>query len=314
MKSQRKGLLLLAFAVVYLVWGSTYLGIRFAIETLPPLMMAGTRFTVAGAALLAWTIFRGYERPKLVQWRTAAILGVLMLLFGNGGVTLAERNLSSGLAALLVATEPIWIVLLNWLRPGGRAPRRLQIAGLVTGFAGVALLVTGSGGATGSLGSALLVLGAAFGWAVGSIYATGAPAAPAPVQNGMIMLAGGIVMLLSGLLHGEAAQVHFSRISAVSAGALVYLTVMGSLAAFSAYTYLLSTTTPAMASTYAFVNPVVAVLLGAVVGGEHIAMRTLAAMCIIVLAVVLLVVPRKRPAADQSTYREADVPEPAASC
>jgi drug/metabolite transporter (DMT)-like permease len=224
-----------------------------------------------------------------------------MLLCGNGGVTLAERQIPSGLAALLVATEPLWLVVLAWIKPAGTAPTFRQVVGLIAGFGGVSILVGGgalpanSGHIEGLGIPALLVLGAALCWAAGSIYATDSPAAPAKVNNGIVMMCGGVFLLFSGLLHGEAAQLRLQSISGLSILALVYLTLAGSLAAFSAYTYLLSSTTPAMASTYAFVNPVVAVLLGWSFAGEPITSRSLLAMCAIVAAVILLTLKKREP-------------------
>jgi drug/metabolite transporter (DMT)-like permease len=287
----RRWKLVFAFAVVYIVWGSTYLGIRYAITSIPPLLMAGVRFTIAGMLLLAWAQLRGgFKWPKLIHWRSAAILGLLMLLGGNGGVTLAEKYIPSGMAALLVTTEPLWLVLLSWGKRGGTAPTRLEMAGLLLGLGGVVLLVAPShAGGTGLLG-AVLVLVSAFTWAAGSIYSTTVET-PAPmVSNGIIMLCGGAFLALAGLLRGEWQQVHIASITLTSVAALLYLSLFGSIAAFSAYTYLLAHTTPAKASTYAFVNPVVAVLLGWFFAGEPLTTRSLAAMCAIVLAVALLIV------------------------
>lgn len=294
--NQPKIMLLLAFAAVYLIWGSTYLGIRYAIETLPPLLMAGTRFAVAGALLLAWAKWRGAAWPRLVEWRTAGILGVLLLLFGNGGVTLAEQSITSGLAALLVTVEPLFLVLLGWARLGGRAPNRWDVAGLALGFAGVAWLIAPwqqEGGS--NLTGVGLVLVAAFTWAVGSLYATNAPQPSSkPLSNGMTMLSGGLLLLLAGCLRGEVAHLHWQAFSATSLLALAYLTVFGSLIAFTAYTYLLSRTTPALAATYAFVNPVVAVLLGWLIAGEPLGLRGVIAMIAIVGGVVLLTIGQRQ--------------------
>jgi drug/metabolite transporter (DMT)-like permease len=294
-KSSSKGTVLLAFAIVYIVWGSTYLGIRYAIATIPPLLMAGTRFLLAGAILFAWSRWRREPLPKLIHWRTALILGTLLLLCGNGCVTLAEQRINSGLAALLVASEPLWLVLLAWAKPGGIAPTKTDAAGLALGFCGVALLVVPGANVAGAgdLFGAGLVLFAAFAWAAGSIYSTGAPAPRSPVlSNGLTMLAGGSLLTVAGLIHGEASQVNLNAFSAESIGAWLYLALFGSLVAFSAYTYLLSATTPARASTYAFVNPVVAVLLGWAVAHEPLTGRSFGAMALIVAGVVLLTVVR----------------------
>lgn len=283
--------LVLAFSIVYVVWGSTYLGIRYAIETIPPLLMAGARFLTAGAILMVWSLARGQRRMTWRHWRTALVMGGLMLLCGNGFVTLAEQRIPSGLAALLVASEPLLLVLVAWAAPRGLRPTMRDFAGILLGVLGVAVLVWPSdfSGPAADLIGAGLVLAAALCWAVGSIYGIDAPSAPTPVlANGMTMLSGGTLLFLSGLAHGEWRQVHPERFSPVSIAAWAYLVVFGSILAFSAYTYLLSATTPAKASTYAFVNPVVAVVLGWLVAGEPLTARSLCAMGAIVAAVVIL--------------------------
>jgi drug/metabolite transporter (DMT)-like permease len=282
--------LILAFATVYLVWGSTYLGIRLAIGSIPPLLMAGARFLAAGAVLFGLRWFQIRERPQLRHWRTATILGFLLLLCGNGGVTLAEQRVASGMAALLVTSEPLWIVVLNWLRPRGTAPTPREIIGVVVGFGGVVLLLapqlqSASNGPL--LWGSLTILGSALAWAAGSLFGIRAQTvADRPMGNGMTMLAGGALMLAVGLAGGE--RVAPQQISMTSLLAWAYLTVFGSLAAFSAYTFLMRNTTPAKASTYAFVNPVVAVLLGWGFAGEPIDARSIAAIVIIAGAVMLL--------------------------
>ena len=290
-------LLLAAFAAVYLIWGSTYLGIKFAIETLPPFIMAGTRFLVAGALLYLWARFRpggakeGRERPLPAHWRTAAVVGVLLFLCGNGGVTWAEHHIASGLAALLVATEPLWIVLLGWLLPGGVRPGGKVALGLVLGFAGVWLLVgpgTSAGGETHLIGAAA-VIAAAFAWALGSLYSVNAPAPRSPLlASGMQMMAGGALLLLAGVLTGEWARFDLGGVSARSVAALLYLTVFGSLVAFTAYGWLLRHASPARVATYAYVNPVVAVLLGWALAGEPLTAHTLLAAAVIVASVALI--------------------------
>lgn len=281
----------LAFAVVYVVWGSTYLGIRYAIETLPPLLMAGARFLIAGAILMLWSLFRNPEWPTARQWRTALLLGAMMLLCGNGFVTLAEQRISSGLAALLIASEPLWLVLLAWAAPQGQRPRPLDFAGIAMGFAGVVLLIwpSGAGAMHTDLLGAALVIAAAFSWAAGSIYGMTAPSPQSPaLSNSMTMLAGGALLFLSGLARGEAAAFRPAQVSTLSIAAFAYLSIFGSLVAFSAYTYLLGQAGPARASTYAFVNPVVAVVLGWALAGEPLSPRSVTAMAVIVVAVVLL--------------------------
>ena len=286
---------LVAFAVVYVVWGSTYLGIRYAIESIPPLLMAGTRFLLAGMILFAVRLRQTAERPQLVHWRSALVLGFLLVLCGNGGVTWAEQRITSGMAALLITSEPLWIVVLNGLRPRGRRPSVRELLGVLVGFGGVALLLapqltTRAGGAGGTLlWSSLLVIGSALAWAVGSLYGINAPSAPdRPMQNGMTMLVGGALLLVTGLSSGEGTYSHLQHITLTSAAAWAYLTIFGSLAAFSAYVFLMQNTAPAKASTYAFVNPVVAVLLGWGIAGEPIDVRSGVAIAIIVGAVMLI--------------------------
>lgn len=286
-------LIILAFVAVYFIWGSTYLAIKYAIETLPPFLMAGTRFLLAGSVLYAWAKLTGQandsKKLRFVHWRTALIVGALLLLCGNGGVTLAESRISSGLAALLVATEPLMIVLLNWAAPGGRRPNIKVVAGLILGIVGIWLLVGGGVGAGGSIFGSLLVIGAAFGWAAGSIYSPRAPSVSSPVLgSGMQMIAGGVLLLLAGLISGEYTNFDFSKVSWVSIGALFYLTVFGSIVAFTAYGYLLRNVSPAKVATYAYVNPVVAVILGWAIAGEPLTLRMVIAAAIILMSVLFI--------------------------
>jgi drug/metabolite transporter (DMT)-like permease len=284
--------IVLAFAAIYLIWGSTYLGIRFAIETVPPLLMAGTRFVVAGTILYSWTRLRGAPRPARLHWSAAAIVGGLMLLGGNGGVSWAEQRVFSGLAALLIATVPLWMALLDWRRRGGVRPSGRGAVGLIFGFVGVALLV-GPGELAGSshmdpLGAVVLLL-AAFSWAAGSLYSRQAQLPGSPLLAiSMEMLTGGVLLLAAGLVTGEGAKLELSQVSPRSVLALGYLIVFGSLIAFSAYIWLLRVSTPARAATYAYVNPVVAVFLGWALGGEPLTLRTLLAAAVIVAAVVII--------------------------
>ncbi len=290
--------LVLAFAAIYLIWGSTYLAIKYAIETLPPFLMAGSRFITAGAALYLWARWRGVPRPAPINWRAAAIIGGLLLLGGNGGVVLAERQVPSGLTALLIGTEPMIIVLLNWVRPGGSRPDGRVTLGLALGFIGMVILV-GPVGLSGSgvvapLGAGLLIV-ATLSWAAGSLYAAKAKLGATPVMSaGMQMLAGGVLLLIAGLVTGEAGQFAPHAVSLNSAVALGYLIIFGSLIAFTSYSWLLRVTPPSIASTYAYVNPVVAVLLGWAVAGEPLTLRTLLAAAVIVGAVALITSYKKR--------------------
>ena len=288
----RLAAVLLAFAALYLIWGSTYLGIRFAIETMPPFTMAGIRFLIAGTILYAWRRPRN-PAPTWPHWRTAIIVGAFLLLGGNGGVTWAEQFVPSGIAALLVATTPMWMVILDAIRPGGVRPSGAIIVGLALGLVGIAILIGPNelGGEPVHLLGALAVVGAALSWSVGSIYQRGAPKADATLLNvAMQMLAGGALLLATGVLLGERLDV--GAVSLKSAGALAYLIVVGALIGYSAYVWLLKVTTPARVSTYAYVNPVVAVILGWALADEPLGPRVLAAGAAVVLAVALLTTAR----------------------
>ncbi|NLX10527.1 MAG: drug/metabolite exporter YedA [Chloroflexi bacterium] len=284
--------LVAAFAAVYLIWGSTYLGIRFAIDTIPPFLMAGSRFLMAGAILYAWMRRTGAARPALHFWKTMTIVGALLLVGGNGGVTWAEQYVPSSIAALVIGATPLWITLLDWLVFRGPRPTWRIVAGLATGLAGIALLVGPAEIARGEgiklAGVAALML-ASISWALGSLYSRTArlPDVPA-LATGMEMLAGGALLVLLGTLTGEWSELDLGAISAKSAIALIYLTLFGSLIGFSAYIWLLRNTSAANAATYAYVNPVVALFLGWALAGESITPRTLVAAAIIIGSVVLI--------------------------
>jgi drug/metabolite transporter (DMT)-like permease len=287
-----------AFAAIYLIWGSTYLGIRIAIETLPPFLTAGLRFIIAGPLLYAWARRNGASRPTGVQWRAAAIVGGLLLLGGNGLVTWGEQRVSSGLAALLVATVPLWMVLLDWLFMRGGRPAGKVFLGLILGLIGIVLLI----GPTDLLGEhrvdligvAMLLL-AALSWAIGSLYARRAPLPDAPLLGTSLeMIAGGVLLLLASAVKGEWVQVDLASVSLRSWLALAYLTLLGSIVAFTAYTWLLRVSTPARVATYAYVNPVVAVVLGWAVVGEVLTGQMLLAAVVIVLAVVVITTGRAK--------------------
>ncbi len=290
--------IVLAFAAIYVIWGSTYLAIRFAIETLPPLLMAAVRFLIAGAVLYAWVRARGTPAPRRDEWLATTIVGGLLLLGGNGAVVWAEQRVPSGVTALLVALVPLWMVLLEWRGRGGARPDAGTVAGLALGLGGLLLLVGPEqvlgGGHIDHAGAVVLALGT-LSWAAGSLYSRHAhlPAAPM-LATAMEMLCGGALLLVAAGVRGEFAQADLGAISLRSALSFAYLVVFGSLVAFTAYIWLLRATTPARASTYAYVNPVVAMLLGWALAGEPLSPRTLLAAAVIVTAVVLITWSRVR--------------------
>jgi drug/metabolite transporter (DMT)-like permease len=290
-----KFLILAAFAALYLIWGSTYLAILFAIETIPPLLMAGTRFLLAGFIMYAIARGQGAPHGSLANWRTALIIGGCLLLGGNGGVTLAEQYVSSGLASVMVATVPIYIALLAWW--SGIAPRPTPIVwlGLAGGFAGVALLLGpalnfSSGGSSHPAIGMLILLCSSFVWSAGSIYSRKAKSASPPLLlAGQQMICGGALLSAAGLLIGEHHRFDASRISLLSIGAFTYLVIIGALVGYTAYIFLLRHCDPAKVATYAYVNPIVAVLLGALFAGETLTARTLLAAGLIIGSVALVI-------------------------
>ncbi len=281
-----------AFAAVYVIWGSTYLAIRFAVETIPPFLMAGARFLAAGAVLYAYAWMRGLTRASRAELRGAAIVGLFLLLVGNGAVVWAEQSVPSGITALLVATVPVWMVVVDWLRPGGTRPRVGVFAGLGLGLAGIALLVGpgafSAGAEFGVAAAGALVLGS-ISWATGSIFARHARRpASAITSNAVQMLAGGLALVVVGVLTREPARLAASHVTARSVWSLAYLATFGSLIGFTAYTYLLDVSTPARVSTYAYVNPIVAVFLGWALAHEPVEMRTIAAAAVILAGVAII--------------------------
>lgn len=300
------GRVIAAFAALYVIWGSTYLFIRIAVETMPPLLMAGVRFLVAGAFLMAITARMGGASADPIgrrQWRATAITGALLLVGGNGGVSYGEQFVPSGVVALLVATVPLFIALLGAVFLGKRLPK-VAVAGIVAGLIGTAVLLRP--GAIGAVDPRhmLLVLVSPLAWSIGSLYATRGPLPKRPlVATGMEMLCGGALLIVAGLATGEAAAVHVGKISVASWLSLLYLVVFGSLVAFSAYVWLLNKVPTTAVATYAYVNPLVAVLLGWAVLGERITGQTLLAGALIIVAVALIL---SRP--PKSAARPPDLP------
>ena len=303
-------LVVTAFAAVYILWGSTYLAIRIGIESLPPLILAGFRHLTAG--LILYPLFRGTSgnRPTAINWRTALVTGFLLLFVGNGGVSWAEQIVPSGVTALLVATVSLWLVIVDWLRPGGLRPVPKVLFGLLLGFGGLALLVgpanLGGSGRVDPRGAVVLVV-ASLAWASGSIYAKHAGMPSSPMLGvAMQSLCGGVILLLTALLTGEFHNFHFASVSLRSWLALAYLIAFGSAIGFSAYLYILGKSSPARVATYAFVNPVVALFLGWLIADESISLRTVLAAAVILTAVILVITaPHRAPA------RPAQEPIPA---
>ena len=300
-------ILFAAFAAVYVFWGSTYLAIKYAIETLPPLLMAGSRFLIAGTILFVYAIFRkDRERPTLAHWRTSFIVGTLLLLGGNGGVVLAGRYLPSSFAALLIATEPLWIVVLSSLWLGYGRPSRKVVIGLVVGFVGVWLLVSGGSvaNATGGGGQwigIIAVILASLSWAAGSVYGLrGEAPRSSALAAGMQMIAGSVSLLVVGLLRGELADLHPSAVSSSSLVGVGYLIIFGSLVGYTAYSWLLKNARPSVVATYAYVNPIVAVVLGWLIAGESMTPQMLIGAGVIVASVILITSQHSPESGDES--------------
>jgi drug/metabolite transporter (DMT)-like permease len=306
-----RGQVAAALGALYLIWGSTYLAIRFAIETIPPFMMAGARFVAAGLVLWAFANFRGWAPrwPSAREWVAGTVIGALLLLGGNGAVVWAEQRVPSGIAALLVATVPLWIVLVDWARPGGRRPTLGVAVGLLLGLAGLVLLVgldglRGTGGVD-LLGALVLTFGSIT-WAVGSILGKRMPLPKhAIAATGLEMFCGGVLLFALGAAVGEFGTFDPSAVSTRSLLAWGYLFTFGSLIGFTAYIWLLGVVSPAKASTYAYVNPVVAVLLGWAFANEPLTARMFVAAAIIIAAVALITVAQ--------SGQPASAPTPAAA-
>ncbi len=302
-----------ALISVYIVWGSTYLAIRFAVETIPAYLMASIRFLVAGSILYFFRRLRGDPAPSKAEWKSSAIIGFFLLVLGNGGVTWAEQRVVSGIAALMVASVPLWIVVIELLlrrrnHGSSQRPGWLTILGVLIGFGGLVLLVdpTKTGGVSGGvdrLGALVLTL-AAFSWSIGSLYSRNAklPASPL-LGTGMEMLAGGVGLLVLGTITGEWSHLHLAAITTRSLGGLGYLIVFGSLVGFASYTWLLRNAPTTLVSTYAYVNPVVAIFIGNFFDSEPLTLQVLLAAAIILGAVALITL--KQPAHPKEDVQQA---------
>ena len=308
--------IVLAFAAIYLIWGTTYLGLAIAVETMPPFLMTSARFLVAGGLLFLVLRARGAPMPKRPHWRSAVIIGFFLMVGGTGLVTWSEQQVPSSTAALVVATMPMWIALFDWLLFKGSRPGRRVTIGLVLGLAGIFLLV-GPGQILGtagfSLASLLILLLAPILWSYGSLYSRGADLPEDTfMSTAMEMLAGGVLLLLTGLLTGEATQLNVAEISTRSLAAMIYLTVFGSFVAFTAYIWLLKHVQATKVATYTYVNPVFAVFLGWLILSEAITPITIVAVVIVTFAVILITMrgPDDVPAREKTNGQSSNVAFP----
>jgi drug/metabolite transporter (DMT)-like permease len=281
--------LIAAFFALYVIWGSTYLVIRIGVQYWPPLLLAGIRFVIAGTLMYAFLRWRGAPAPTWAQWKAAGIIGILLLSFGNGAVSVAEHTgVASGVAALAVATVPLFTLLCGYF--WGARNTRLEWAGIVLGLIGIAMLNLGSNLQSSPMGAALLVFAAAA-WAFGSVWSKHLPLPQGAMASAVEMLVGGVVLLIGSAVSGE----HLDSLPPVEGWvALAYLIGFGSIIAFNAYMYLLKNVRPAAATSDAYVNPAVAVLLGIVFVGESIGIEEAIAMAVIISAVVLIGLPQWR--------------------
>ena len=281
-----------AFAAVYLIWGSTYLAIRWGVEEIPPFLMAAARFLVSGAVFAAWALYRGASRPTGRDWATTIVIGVLMATGGNGLVTWALQRVPSGLGALLVSMVPLWVALTDWLRPNGVRPPTRVVFGIVIGFVGVALLINpadvGGVAVLDPLGAGTIVVASLF-WALGSVYSRYAPQPSAhALSAGMQMMGGGAAALVLSLATGELIGLDLGAVPATAFAAWAYVAVFGSVA-YGSYLWLLKVSTPPKAATYAYVNPVIALVIGYFLAGEALTSWSLACSAVVVVAVLIVV-------------------------
>lgn len=283
----------MAFVAIYVVWGSTYLAIRYAVQTIPPFLMSGSRFLLFGLILYGWSRRHESNSVEFQYWKAAAIVGACLLLGGIGGVSWAEQRVPSAITSLIASTAPLWIVLMDWLRPSGKRPGALVFIGIVIGMFGLFLLIEPQNVHAGSnldkTGTLVLLLASLF-WAAGSLHSRYGPHPASPVMaTAMQTITGSAMLLVVAAFFGEFAQFNFGRVSQASWIAYFYLMTFGSLA-YTAYIWLLKVSTPARAATHAYVNPIVAVLLGWLIAGEVITPRILLSAAIIVASVTLITV------------------------
>lgn len=296
----------IAIISVYIVWGSTYLAIRFAVQTMPPFLMAGVRFLISGSLLYLIRRVLGDPQPTGQEWRSASIIGIFLLVGGNGGVVWAEQWVVSGVAALLVATAPLWMILIDTLHPRGHKSGPKVILGVILGFAGIFILIhpfqSMRQGDIHLIGALVLILASLF-WSIGSLYSRQAKLPSSPLLGtGMEMLAGGGGLILLGILSGEMRQLNWGAISKQSWLGLIYLIVFGSWIGFTAYTWLLRTAPTPLVSTYAYVNPIVAVFLGYFIAEEPLTVRILIATVLVVGSVALITITQQNPIRIKRTH------------
>ncbi|MCA9253254.1 MAG: drug/metabolite exporter YedA [Phycisphaerae bacterium] len=303
-------LIVAAFAAIYIVWGSTYLAIRFAIESIPPFLMAGMRFLVAGSIMFGYLRLRNAPMPTRSNWRSAAIVGCLMLLGGNGLVCWAEQHVASGLAALLIATVPLWMVTLDFLLYRGPRPTASIALGLILGLVGIFILIGPAdigGEPIHTMGGIVLLLACVF-WSIGSLHARRVNLPRSTTMSASLqMICAGVVFFVVGTLAGEWRTFDIAAVSAKSWFSLAYLIVFGAILALTAYNFLLQNCSPKNVSTYAYVNPVIAVVLGALLANETLSPRTSVAALIIIASVILITYSRKpKPNRDTTVYTQTD--------
>ena len=289
---QNQTRIFVAFAAVYVIWGSTYLFIRFAIDTIPPFILGTWRYAIAGGALYAFALMRKAPRPTRAELQIAIITGLLMPGMGNGGVIWAEQTVSSSLVALIVSMVPIWIVLIDWLRPSGRRPRPMMFLGLTLGFLGMIILIGPSsliGQGTVPISGLLVLFVGSVGWSIGTLLTRKKRAGGSPILFSAIqMLSAGAGFGIASLLFGEYSTFSVAQISTRSWLSVAFLVVAGSIIAYTAYVYLLKHTSAAKAATYAYVNPVIAVILGWLFANEPIGARTLVAAAVLLAGVAII--------------------------
>ncbi|HXY60159.1 MAG TPA: EamA family transporter, partial [Chthoniobacterales bacterium] len=281
MAAPRRAQIVTAFTALYLIWGSTYLGIFLAIQSIPPFLMAGARFFLAGLIMFGIARMQGPLRSNWHDWRISLVIGACLLVAGNGGVTISEKFVATGPASLIVATVPIYMTLLSWLVGMTRRPSGITWIGLAGGFLGVAVLLGPelriSGGSRAAIGMSILLV-TSFIWSAGSIYSRAVKHVAAPLfAAAQQMFCGGLLLMLAGVLTGELKDLHPEKITPLSLSAFAYLVLIGAIVGYTAYFWLLRNCEPAKVATYAYVNPVVAVLLGALFAHETITLRTLLA-------------------------------------